>query len=102
RDPCPYLVVENLLPEDLYDEMLSALPSPVFFKRHDKTREEMQVPFIFAPAFSRLVWDFFMSAVVEQTLVPALTEKFRPVLDEFLAANSASLRAWGPAALSVP
>src|SRR5690349_10541528 len=83
-DPCPHLVVENLLPEDLYDEMLSALPSTVFFKQHDKTREEMQVPFIFAPAFSRLVWDFFMTAVVEQTLVPALTEKFRPALDEFL------------------
>ena len=71
--------------------MLSALPSTVFFKRHDKTREEMQVPFVFAPAFSRLVWDFFMTAVVEQTLVPALTEKFRPALDEFLATNWPSL-----------
>jgi hypothetical protein len=101
RDPCPYLVVENLLPEDLYDEMLSALPSPVFFKRHDKTREEMQVPFIFAPAFSRLVWDFFMSAVVEQTLVPALTEKFRPALDEFLATTWPSLGTWTESQLSL-
>jgi hypothetical protein len=94
RDPCAYIVIDNLLPEDLYDEMLSALPSTVFFKRHDKTREEMQVPFVFAPAFSRLVWDFFMTAVVEQTIVPALTEKFRPALDEFLAANWPALGTW--------
>ncbi len=101
RDPCPYLVIDNLLPDDLYDEMLSALPSTVFFKRHDKTREEMQVPFIFAPAFSRLVWDFFMSVAVEQTLVPALTKKFRPVLDEFLAANWPSLGTWEQSQLSL-
>jgi hypothetical protein len=101
QDPCPYLVIDNLLPEDLYDEMLSALPSPVFFKRHDRTREEMQVPFIFAPAFSRLVWDFFMTAVVDQTLVPALTEKFRPALDEFLAATWPSLGTWDQSQLSL-
>jgi len=101
RDPCPYLVIENLLPDDLYDEMLSALPSPVFFKRHDKTREEMQVPFVFAPAFSRLVWDFFMTSVVEPTLVPALTDKFRPALDEFLANNWPALGTWEQSKLSL-
>src|SRR6476620_5723406 len=101
RDPCPYLAIDDLLPDDLYDEMLSALPSPVFFKRHDKTREEMQVPFIFAPAFSRLVWDFFMTTVVEQTLVPALTEKFQPALDEFLATTWPSLGTWTESQLSL-
>lgn len=100
-DPCAYLVVDNLLPEDLYDEMLGALPSTVFFKRHDKTREEMQVPFVFAPAYSRLVWDFFMTAVVEQTLVPALTEKFRPALDDFLAAHWPSLGDWQESGLAL-
>ena len=101
RDPCPYLAIDDLLPDDLYDEMLSALPSPVFFKRHDKTREEMQVPFIFAPAFSRLVWDFFMTTVVEQTLVPALTQKFQPALDEFLATTWPSLGTWTESQLSL-
>jgi len=101
RDPCPYLAIDDLLPDDLYDEMLSALPSPVFFKRHDKTREEMQVPFIFAPAFSRLVWDFFMTTVVEQTLVPALTQKFQPALDEFLATTWPSLGTWSESQLSL-
>jgi hypothetical protein len=101
RDPCPYLVIDNLLPEDFYDEMLSALPSPVFFKRHDKTREEMQVPFVFAPAFSRTVWDFFMRSVVDETLVPALTNTFQPALDEFLAATWPSLGTWEQSQLSL-
>ncbi len=101
HDPCAYLVVDNLLPEDLYDEMLSALPSTVFFKRHDQTREEMQVPFVFAPAYSRLVWDFFMTAVVEQTLIPALTAKFRPALDDFLATNWPTLGDWPQSGLAL-
>jgi hypothetical protein len=93
-DPCPHLVLNDLLPEDLYDEMLSAVPSPVFFKRHDPTREEMQVPFVFAPAFSRLVWDFFMERVLQQALVPAITEAFEPALNEFLARHWPSLGSW--------
>src|SRR5689334_19169862 len=74
RDPCPYLVIADLLPEDLYDEMLAALPPRIFFKPypHDPTREELQVPFAFAPAYSRVVWDFFATEVVERTLLPAL------------------------------
>jgi hypothetical protein len=101
RDPCPYLVLEDLLPEDLYNEMLSALPSTVFFKQHDKTREEMQVPFVFAPAYSRVVWDFFMTRVIEQALVPAVTEKFRPALDDFLAANWPTLGTWPQSGLKL-
>lgn len=93
-DPCPHIVVQDLLPEDLYDEMLSALPATVFFKRHDPTREEIQVPFVFAPAYSRAVWDFYMERVVEETLIPALAEKFEPALDEFLARHWPSLGSW--------
>ena len=103
REPCPYLVITDLLPEELYDEMLAALPPRVFFKpyAHDPTREELQVPFAFAPAYSRLVWDFFAHAVVEQTLVPALTEKFRPALDEFLATNWPTLGSWRESGLAL-
>ena len=101
HDPCAHLVIDNLVPDDLYDEMISALPSTVFFKQHDKTREEMQVPFVFAPAYSRAVWDFFMAVVVEQALIPSLTEKFRPALDEFLATTWPSLGTWAQSGLTL-
>jgi hypothetical protein len=100
-DPCAYVVLNDLIPDDLYDEMLSALPSTVFFKRHDPTREEMQVPFPFAPAYSRVVWDFFLTHVVEQALIPALTDKFGPALDAFLARHWPSLGRWEQSGLSL-
>lgn len=100
-DPCAYVVLNDVIPDDLYDEMLSALPSTVFFKRHDPTREEMQVPFNFAPAYSRVVWDFFLTHVVEQALIPALTDKFRPALDTFLAKHWPSLGTWAESRLSL-
>src|SRR4051812_7849525 len=103
HEPCAYLVIDNLLPEHFYDEMIRALPPKVFFKPypHDRTREELEVPFTFAPAYSRQVWDVFVTAVVEEALVPALTEKFRPALDEFLAANWPALGKWSESGLAL-
>lgn len=103
REPCAYVVLENLLPEELYDEMLCALPPRVFFKPypHDPTREELQVPFGFAPAYSRVVWDFFVTRVVEEALVPAVTEKFQPALDEFVRTNWPALGSWRDAGLEL-
>ena len=83
-DPCPHVVVDELVPGDLYDEMLSAVPAPVFFKQ-ETGREEMQVPLSFAPAYSRLVWDSFYAHAVERAIVPAIEEKFSPALDAMLA-----------------
>jgi len=99
-DPCPYLVIDDLVPEDLYDEMLSALPSPVFFKQ-EKTREELQVPFGFAPAYSRMVWDFFFSNAIENGLVPAVTDRFRPSLDALVARYWPRLRTWEASGLKL-
>ena len=82
-DPFPHVVIENLLPDDACDELVGALPSSVFFKK-DVERHQLQVPFAFAPAYSRLVWGIFFEQVVTRTLLPALTEKFRPRLDEFV------------------
>jgi hypothetical protein len=83
-DPFPHAVIEDLLPPDVCDELVAAVPSSIFFKSQDMSRQEMQVPFVFAPERSRLVWGMFFDKVVTETLAPALTEKFRPALDEFV------------------
>ncbi len=90
-DPFPHVVIENLLPDDAADELVGALPSSVFFKRNAK-RHQLQVPFVFAPAYSRLVWGIFFERVITETLLPALTEKFRPALDEFVRIHWPHLR----------
>jgi hypothetical protein len=83
-DPFPYVVIEDLLPPEVCDELVAAIPSSIFFKSQDMSRQEMQVPFVFAPERSRIVWGMFFDQVVARTLAPALTEKFRPVLEEFV------------------
>ncbi len=83
-DPCPYMVIDDLLPGDVADELVGAMPSNVFFKSQDMSRQEMQVPFVFAPERSRIAWGVFFDAVIAGAMARALTDKFRPALDDFL------------------
>ncbi len=55
-DPFPHVVIENLLPEDLSDDLIGALPPAAFFTSEKMSRQELEVPFEFAPEYSRLVW----------------------------------------------
>jgi hypothetical protein len=83
-DPFPHIVIHDLLPEDVDNELIRAVPSKAFFKTEDMTRQEIEVPFVFAPEYSRLMWGTFFRKVIAQAMVPALMEKFRPALDDFL------------------
>jgi hypothetical protein len=91
--PCPYLVVENVFPEDIYDRLVDSLPPPVFFEKTNDLRDEMPVPFSMAPAYSRAVWDLFHEAV-ERALLPAVIAKFEPALDDFVRATWPTLGSW--------
>lgn len=83
-DPFPHIVVHDLLPDDIAGELIRAVPSTAFFTAEDMTRQEIEVPFVFAPEYSRVMWGTFFDKVIEQTMVPALMKKFRPALDAFL------------------
>ena len=84
-DPCPHVVIDELLPDEWCDELVNAIPSIVFFKSHNLTRQEMQVPFVFAPAYHRLIWDTFFRQVVEGALLDGINEQFAASLDGFIA-----------------
>ena len=77
-DPFPHIVIDKLLPDDIGSELIRALPSNAFFKTEDMTRQELEVPFVFAPEYSRVMWNTFFHKVIAQAMVPALMEKFRP------------------------
>jgi hypothetical protein len=82
-DPGAHIVIDDLLPDDLCDELVAAVPGRQFFPGQNNKRQEMGVPFPFAPAYNRLVWDFFYR-VLEDAILPAVIEKFRPALDDFI------------------
>jgi len=85
-DPGAHIVIEDLLPEDVAAELVNGVPASRFFPSHNMKRQEMGVPFSFAPAYSRIVWSFFYE-VLEEAILPAVIEKFRPALDEFMRKN---------------
>ena len=83
-DPCPHLLIENLLPDEWCDELVRAIPPRQFFKSHNMARQEIAVPFGFAPAYNRLVWNVFFRSVIEGALIPGILERFGPELDAFV------------------
>ena len=93
REPCPHLVVEDIFPEPMFDRLVEALPAPVFFEKTDDLRDEMPVPFLMAPAYSRAVWNLFHDAI-EQAFLPAVIDAFAPALDDFVRSSWPSLGSW--------
>jgi hypothetical protein len=93
HDPYPHVVVERLFPEDVYDRFLEAIPPPVFFEKVVEHRDEMAVPFAFAPAYSRAAWSLFHD-VIEQAVLPGILTTFAPALDEFVRRSWPSLGSW--------
>jgi hypothetical protein len=99
-DPFPHVLIEELLPEDVCSELIRGLPPSAFFTTENMSRQELEVPFLFAPEYSRIVWGMFFDKVITQALIPALTEKFRPALDEFIRTHWPELGSLAEAGIS--
>ncbi len=84
NDPTPHIVVEDLLPDDVCDELVAAVPASSFFPNQNAGSQEIDVPFFVAQERNRLIWNFFFEVAVENAILPAVLEKFRPALDEFV------------------
>jgi hypothetical protein len=85
--PFPYLVLQDVLPSPFYDALLRGIPPIEIFADRPFNKQELTVPFALAPAYSRKVWSFFVTRVTRRHLVPALVEKFRAPLGDWIAAN---------------
>ena len=83
-DPCPYIVLDDLLPDDAYDALVSAIPPPQFFDHLHVTRQDLNVPFGFAPRYHREIWHAFQQNIVLEALIPALSDKFKDSLDRLV------------------
>lgn len=83
-DPFPHIVVDKWLPRDIYDTVIRALPPSVFFADRDESRQRLLVPFSLAPDYSHRVWRFVAHEIVSRMLEPVLTEKFRPLIRDYV------------------
>jgi len=73
-EPVPHLVAPNLLPPDVYQVLLEAVPPPVFFEGPATERQELRVPPRLAPSPSIVTW-MFVNDVVLPTLIDVLVAR---------------------------
>src|SRR4029434_6010961 len=83
-DPFPHIIIDELLPDDVCSELIRALPPKPFFQTENATRQKLDIPCMFAPKYSGIVWGLIYNKVIARAMVTALTEKFRPALDRFI------------------
>jgi hypothetical protein len=79
-EPYPHLVVENVLPPDVYRLLLRAIPPAAFFTDRDPIKQNLRIPLKFGPVLTRRVWDFFDVVIAREAIRPAVMEVFREPL----------------------
>lgn len=82
HDPFPHLVVEPLLPPEVYEGVLDAVPPPVFFL--GGRDEHWAVPSGVAPLYSRQVWAFVANTLAGDILYRALNARLEPVVRDYV------------------
>jgi hypothetical protein len=84
-DPLPYLVVSNVFPPDFYAALVRAIPPFELFADRPHNKRQLTVPFTYGPAYSRALWTFLVDVVLEGAFQPAIIEKLRAPLGEWIA-----------------
>ena len=79
-----HVLIDKLLPEDAYHQLVKAIPPRVFFEHLDPNHQEVTVPSDLAPLLSREIWAAFYGRAVTEALVPGLVDKFREPLDRLV------------------
>jgi len=90
-EPFPHVVVDGLLPDAVYDALITGLPPVELFAGKPVNKQQIKVPFDFAPAYARRVWRFMAEVLAPQFIAPVVVEKFRDPLSEWIRENWPSL-----------
>lgn len=79
-DPFPHIVVDRLLPVDVYKLLLKAIPPPAFFSDRDPIKQNLRIPIGFGPELSVRVLDFLEEVIARRVIRPAVLERFHEPL----------------------
>jgi hypothetical protein len=92
-EPFEHIVVDQILPPDVYDLLLSAIPPTVFFDDHDPIKPNLVFPFTFGPTFCTDVWNAVDTMIARRCIQPAVLDKFhQPLQDHYDAVFGAEFR----------
>jgi hypothetical protein len=84
-DPAPMLVVDRLLPDEIYATFLDAIPPEAAFTVKDRTKADYraQKPRAAIPALSADVWRYLDDELIPRTIVPAIAQRFGGFVGEY-------------------
>lgn len=82
--PFPHLVVDSVLPSDLHQALVRALPSPVLFEDRRADDQQVKVPPRLASPLSYRLWRFLGRDVVNGELQDAIIDRFQEPLSSLL------------------
>jgi hypothetical protein len=93
-EPYEHMVVDRLLPPDVYDLLIDAIPPEPFFDDHDPIKRNLRLPMELGPTLSAVAWGFFDDAVTRQMIRPAVLNRFHePLLRHYDALFGPEFRA---------
>jgi len=84
-DPYDHCVVERLLPDDVYQLLIEALPPLPFFDDRDPVKRDLPLPIELGPQLSIRVWNFMDEMLARQVLLRAVMKKFHEPLQRHYA-----------------
>lgn len=91
--PVPYLVASNVLPSDVYQAVLEAIPARVFFEGGAERGQQLRVPPRLAPSYAIVTW-MFLTDVVLGVLSDLLIDRFAEPLAFYARERFGSLPAF--------
>jgi hypothetical protein len=81
-EPFPHIVIDRLLPSQVYDLLLEAMPPLAFFTDHDPVKHDLHLPITLAPALAMSVWNFMDGTIARQMIQPTVLAKFHDPLQQ--------------------
>ena len=79
-EPFEHIIVERLLPDDVYQLLLQAIPPLAFFSDTDPIKQDLPIPMEFGPAYHMRVWGFVDATLAQRIITPAVMARFHEPL----------------------
>ena len=86
-EPCPYTVIDNVLPDSVYECLVRGLPPMALFPNKPGEKRQLAVPFPLAPVYSQRIWTYLANDLIPNVIAPRIIAKFRASLDDWLRQN---------------
>ena len=83
--PFPHVFVRNLFPTTFYKALIRGLPPVELFEDQPVNHQQLVVPLAMGPSYSRRIWRHLTKVVVQEVMMPAMVDKFRAPLEEWIS-----------------